>query len=90
LELTDDVIELITLFEFVISDLTLSKPNVYHELGYAHGIGHDGSSILLIAKEGTELHFDISHLHVQFYESLEHLHKIISGEMNKLADEGDT
>ena len=85
--ITDDIIELITGSEFVIADLTHSRPNVYYELGYAHGIGHDGSSILLIAKEGTELHFDLSHLRVQFYQSLEHLKKIISGEMNKLVDE---
>jgi hypothetical protein len=48
--------------EFIICDLTNECPNVYYELGYAHGIGNRPLDILLIAKQGTALHFDISPL----------------------------
>ena len=65
----------------------LTTSNVYYEIGFAHGYGHEGSNILLIAKEGTKLHFDLSHLHVRPYKSLEDLRDVISGEMNRLVDE---
>jgi hypothetical protein len=64
--------------EFIVCDLTRERPNVYYELGYAHGVGNEGSDILLVAKEGTELHFDIAPLQVQYYRSTEHLREILN------------
>lgn len=64
--------------EFIICDLTDEKPNVYYELGYAHGVGNESSEILLIAKEGSILHFDIAPLRVNFYSNSEHLRRIVS------------
>ena len=62
----------------------------FYELGYAHGIGHEGNNVLLIAKEGTKLHFDLSHLHVRPYKSLEDLNGIVYEQMKKLIEERDT
>ncbi len=70
--------ELIENAEFIIFDLTHERPNVYYELGYAHGVGNEADDILLLAKEGTKLHFDISPLRVHFYHSTEHLRQIVS------------
>ena len=64
--------------EFIIVDLTYERPNVYYELGYAHGVGNNENDILLVAKEGTKLHFDIAPLSIKFYKSTEHLRKIIN------------
>ena len=50
-------------------DLTVERPTVYYELGYAHGVGNRAIEILLIAKTGTHLHFDIAHLAVMYYDS---------------------
>ena len=36
----DDISELILKAEFIVCDLTLERPNVYYELGYAHGAGN--------------------------------------------------
>lgn len=70
--------------EFLIVDLTDEKPNVYYELGYAHGAGNEDYDILLVAKEGTKLHFDIAPLAVHFYSSTEHLRKIVNEELKKM------
>jgi len=55
--------------EFLVFDLTVERPNVYYELGYAHGVGNRSIEIDLIAKTGTKIHFDVAHLGVMFYES---------------------
>jgi hypothetical protein len=37
-----EISELIERAEFIICDLTLERPNVYYELGDAHGAGNEG------------------------------------------------
>ncbi len=63
--------------EFLIFDLTNEKPNVYYELGYAHGVGNESMDILLIAKAGTKIHFDIAPLKIEIYSSIEELRSIV-------------
>jgi len=50
---------------FVIADVTEAKPNVFYELGLAHGLGKE---VILIAKKGTKLPFDITDIPVLFWE----------------------
>lgn len=70
--------------EFLIFDLSEEKPNVYYELGYAHGAGNESEEILLIAKKGTKLHFDIAPLSVIFYDSVEDLKSKIYLNLSKM------
>lgn len=79
-----EIAELIERAEFLVCDLTHERPNVYYELGYAHGVGNEASDILLIAKEGTKLHFDIAPLRVQYYRSTEHLRSIVSSSLKEM------
>ena len=79
-----EITKLIEDAEFIICDLTNERPNVYYELGYAHGVGNESSDILLIAKEGTNLHFDIAPLRVQLYRSTEHLRVIVSSSLKEM------
>ena len=65
-----EITDLIERSEFIICDLSNERPNVYYELGYAHGVGNESMDILLIAKEGTVLHFDIAPLRVRYYSSI--------------------
>lgn len=81
-----EITDLIERSEFIICDLTNERPNVYYELGYAHGVGNEGNDILLIAKEGTVLHFDIAPLRVQYYSSTEHLREIIYSNLKKMIE----
>jgi hypothetical protein len=78
----NEIIELIDDAEFVVCDLSGERPNVYYELGYAHGSGNEPARILLIAKQGTHLHFDIAPLRVEFYQSTEHLRSIIASKLH--------
>jgi hypothetical protein len=79
-----EITELVELAEFIVCDLSTERPNVYYELGYAHGVGNESSDILLIAKEGTTLHFDIAPLRVQYYHSLEHLRTILASNLAEM------
>lgn len=72
--------------EFIICDLTLERPNVYYELGYAHGVGNQAADILLIAKEGTTLHFNVAPLRVEYYRSTEHLRSIVNTRLRRMIE----
>ena len=76
-----DITNLIEDAEFVICDLSDERPNVYYELGYAHGVGNRASDILLIARAGTALHFDIAPIRVRFYQTVGDLRLIISTQL---------
>jgi hypothetical protein len=79
-----EIIDLIEKAEFIVFDLTRERPNVYYELGYAHGVGNSPSNILLLAKQGTKLHFDIAALRVRFYKSTEELRDIIKRNLTEM------
>jgi nucleoside 2-deoxyribosyltransferase len=51
---------------FVIVDLTDLRPNVFYELGYADGLS---KTVIVTAKQGTELPFDVKDIPTIFWES---------------------
>ncbi len=52
---------------FVIADLSREKPNVYLEVGYAWGMN---KPVILVARDGQRLHFDLSHHKCLFYKNI--------------------
>jgi hypothetical protein len=52
---------------FIIADLSLERPNVYLEVGYAWGMN---KPVILVAREGQRLHFDLSHHKCLFYKTI--------------------
>lgn len=58
--------------KYIICEISEERPNVYYELGYAHGLNKE---VILIAKEGTKLHFDIKDYNVIFYNTLSQLER---------------
>jgi hypothetical protein len=79
-----EITELIEQAEFLIFDLSFERPNVYYELGYSHGVGNEAAEILLIAREGTNVHFDSTPLRVRFYKTTEHLRGIIETSLREM------
>ena len=58
------IYEYIEKAEVIIADLSYERPNCYFELGYAKALGKD---MIIIAREGTKIHFDVEHQdHIKF------------------------
>lgn len=68
--ITDRILESIQKAEFVVVDLTESRPNVFYEAGYAQGIG---KVPVYVARTGTQLEFDLKDYPVIFFESYREL-----------------
>jgi hypothetical protein len=64
--ITKLIFEEIRKHRFLISDLTHERPNVYYEIGLAHGMEKE---VVLTAHRGTTLHFDIAAYNVIIYAS---------------------
>ena len=54
--ITDQIIQMIHSARFIVADLTLERPNVYFELGYARGID---KTVITTVRRGTNVHFDV-------------------------------
>lgn len=68
--ITDRVLDHIRSSEHIVVDLSRSKPNVYYEAGFAHALG---KLPIYIAKEGTEIEFDIKDYPVVFFGGMRDL-----------------
>jgi len=55
---------------FVIAEVSETSPNVFYEIGYAHGLG---KQVICTARKGTVLPFDIADANTIFWEDLESL-----------------
>ena len=73
--INDEVLEKIKESEYLFVDLTFERPNVYYELGYTHGLDKSNERIILMARKGTKLHFDIRNMRTIFYENHEELRR---------------
>ncbi len=69
-KITDNILEGIQKAEFVIADLTHSKPNVYYEAGYAHALK---KTPIYIARNGTKFEFDVKDYSVITFDSMREL-----------------
>jgi hypothetical protein len=65
-----DILERIKRAAFTIVDLTELRPNVFYELGYADGLG---KKVIVTAKQGTDLPFDVKDIPTIFWESQKQL-----------------
>lgn len=65
-----EILERIERSAFIIVDLTDLRPNVFYELGYADGLH---KKVIVTAKKGTDLPFDVKDIPTIFWESYEDL-----------------
>jgi hypothetical protein len=84
--ITEIILASIARARFIVADLTDTRPNCYYELGYAHALG---KPVILLAKEGTERHFDISTYQWNYWRSYEDLQPLFEQSVSAvLADLG--
>jgi hypothetical protein len=81
--ITDRVLESIRKAEFVIVDLTLERPNVFWEAGYAHGIG---KIPIYIARDGTDIHFDVHDYPVIKFRNMKELREGLVRRLQSIAE----
>lgn len=72
--------------EFIICNLTNERPNIYYELGFAHGIGNEPLELFLIAKHDSKLHFDITPYRVRYYKTTDDLRGLIRTDFNNMVN----
>jgi ribose 1,5-bisphosphokinase PhnN len=75
-EITEKILSSIELAGTVIADLTHERPNVYYEIGFAHG---RGKQVILTAREGTKAHFDLQSQKIIFYRNATDLELQLTG-----------
>lgn len=85
--ITDRILESIRKAEYVIADLTGSRPNVFYEAGYAQGLK---KTPIYIAREGTKLEFDLKDYPVIFFRGLKELKDRLEQRLRGLAESKDT
>jgi hypothetical protein len=68
--ITDRILESIRKAEYVIVDLTDSRPNVFYEAGYAQGMN---KTPIYIARKGTKIEFDLKDYPVIFFSGIKQL-----------------
>ncbi|WP_205527616.1 hypothetical protein [Halomonas sp. JS92-SW72] len=81
--ITDRILESIDKAQFVIVDLTHSRPNVFYEAGYAQGLG---KIPIYIARDGTRLEFDLKDYPVIFFKNMRELKTGLEERLRSLAE----
>jgi hypothetical protein len=85
--ITDRILESIRKAEYVIVDLTHSKPNVFYEAGYAQG---RQKTPIYIAKSGTQLEFDLKDYPIIIFNNMKTLKDRLEKRIRGLAEERQT
>lgn len=76
--ITERIEQSIKRAELIICDVSETSPNVYYELGYARA---KNKRIIMVAKKGIELPFDIRQYRTNFYDNPIQLQKIVLEEL---------
>ncbi|WP_421154198.1 hypothetical protein [Aeromonas dhakensis] len=82
--INEKILESINKSLFVIGDLTDSKPNCYYEVGYAHA---QGKPVIILAKNGTDRHFDISTYKWNYWNDYKDLKTLFEKELESVLRE---
>jgi hypothetical protein len=85
--ITDRILESIRKAEYVIVDLTKSKPNVFYEAGYAHGIG---KTPIYVARHGSTIEFDLKDYPVIFFRNMKELKESLEKRLRGLSKQDQT
>jgi hypothetical protein len=85
--IVEQITSLIKSAEFIVADLSAERPNVYLEVGFAWGLA---KPVILVAREGQQLHFDLSHHKCLFYRTIGKLADSLSYTIQQMFGPGDS
>lgn len=80
-QITDRIVESLERAEYVVVDLTHSRPNVYWEAGYAQALG---TTPVYLARKGTTIEFDLKDYPVIFFANLTQLKRELKKRLSGL------
>lgn len=80
-QINDVILASIDRSKFLIADLTDERPNCYYEIGYAHS---RNKPVIIIAKQGTTRHFDISTYKWNYWNNYQDLKILLESEITTL------
>ncbi len=83
--IVDRITEGIRAADFLIADLTDERPNVYLEVGFAWALK---KPVIILAREGQRLHFDVSHHRCLFYRTIGKLSEPSRRRLRKCSGKG--
>jgi len=78
--ITEVVLAKLKTSRFLVCDISAERPNVYYELGYAHALK---KPVILAAKVGTKIHFDVADYNVIIYKSFADLEARIASRIGE-------
>ncbi|GAB3011863.1 hypothetical protein GCM10027284_34090 [Cyclobacterium sediminis] len=67
---------------FVIVELSMERPNIYYEMGFADALD---KPLIALAKEGTKIHFDAKDVPIIFWNSQTQLKKDLHARIQEIA-----
>lgn len=82
--ITDRILESITRAQYVVVDLTHSRPNVFYEAGFAQGIG---KTPIYIARSGTPSEFDLKDYPIIYFDNMRELKSRLEDRLRGLASQ---
>jgi hypothetical protein len=83
--ITDRILHEIRTCEFLIADLSLERPNVYYEVGFAHALH---KKPILYRRKGTRLHFDLSVHNVPEFKNATELRQLMRRRLTEVLGRG--
>jgi hypothetical protein len=83
IQITDEVRKAIRKAWLIICDLTEERPNVYYELGLAHGLA---KQVICVARKGTTVHFDVYGLKTLFFDTYRSLEDQLEQEVRAMLE----
>ena len=82
-QVTSEILRAITESSLVVADLTDERPNCYYEVGFAHALK---KPVLILAKAGTQRHFDIAGYRWNYWRDLKDLKATLEAELRAVRE----